>query len=947
MKTSLILFITLLLTLPLYSINQNVNDSIRARETYSKALDLARSGEFSQAIDTFKISLFFREKYFTKESREYGIVQNALGISYRNVGNLEKAIEHFLLAEKAYNSNKAENKLAIAGLYNNIGILYKNKLNYTTSLDYLFKSLEIYSNNEEITDADIADVYYNIADNYYNQNNYNKVIEIADKYFPDAYDDTKMYFLSLKAASLKELNKNKDAYIAYQSLFDYTINYFSEDDINVVFEYLNIASFLVSISEFEEARKILLKAEEILARNEIDKGRISFLYNKAVGSYYKALKVESTDIEQFRIQKKINLEKAIQYYQLALKALELYESKTSDIIVENTQSLTYSLDALKLIADTYAEIADLYFTSELSEKLSAIKEALKYYDITSKMIQQARRSMYSDEDKILLAELEEATFFKMIEAAYKAYNLDSNPEVLDFAFTSAERMKASAVFDRLSDQFAKENSLVPDSLTDLERALNYKITTQNEALFNLQNEANGNADEIARTDSLLFQLKKQRDELNQYLEVNFPQYYEMKYADAMLGTEEVRRNLKSNEVLLEYVLNETDSIPDVFAFLISAEKSGLYKLNADSTFIPALEETFRFLSNPAYLFTRNENSINYCVSAHYLYQTLLQPFERHIEGKKTIVIPDGKLSYLPFDALLTALPDTSGLISFNNLPYVIRDYTINYSYSANLLFKFKKQKRQASKRLLAFAPEYNTDTVRFDNESLVLIPLPGIQREVALIADAVKAYIYQGSEATEKNFREQSREHDILHLAMHAFINDSLPAFSRFAFAQNQDTSPNNDGWLNTADIYNLDLKARLTVLSACNTGRGNLRKGEGVMSLARGFLYAGCPSIVMSMWEVEDNAGTEIMHTFYRVLKKGRSTDYALRQAKLKYLENANPRLAHPHYWLGYVSIGSTYPLFRSYDFYFFGLLILALAGITADQIIRFRRSGKRRYKK
>lgn len=90
-----------------------------------------------------------------------------------------------------------------------------------------------------------------------------------------------------------------------------------------------------------------------------------------------------------------------------------------------------------------------------------------------------------------------------------------------------------------------------------------------------------------------------------------------------------------------------------------------------------------------------------------------------------------------------------------------------------------------------------------------------------------------------------------------------MPAFSRFAFTQNEETEINNDGWLNTADIYNLELNARLTVLSACNTGSGNLRKGEGVMSLARGFLYAGCPSIIMSLWEVEDNAGTEIMHSF------------------------------------------------------------------------------------
>jgi CHAT domain-containing protein len=558
------------------------------------------------------------------------------------------------------------------------------------------------------------------------------------------------------------------------------------------------------------------------------------------------------------------------------------------------------------------------------------------------MIQQARKSMFSDEDKIQLAELEEETFLKMIETAHKAYRMNPTQQILDFAFTNAERMKASSVFDRLSDQFARENSLVPDSLTDMERTLNYNITSQNEKMFSLKHAQVPDSVAIYTTDSILFQLKKQKDELTRYLETNYRDYYEMKYANTMVTAAEVQKKIKGNEVLIEYVLNETGPVPEVYAFFFSGESSGFYKLDADSAFITHLEGAFRFVSNPAYLFTRNEDAKSFCFSANYLYNILLKPFAEEIKQKKITIVPDGKLSYLPFDALLTEMPDTSGLIQFHTLPYFIRENTISYSYSANLLLNFNKQNRKARFRLLAFAPEYNYDTIHFSNEKLVLIPLPGVQREVELIAKEVKARLFRGQEATEKNFRDNSMNYDILHLAMHAFINDSMPAFSRFAFTQNHDTIIDNDGWLNTADIYNLDLNSRLTVLSACNTGSGNLRKGEGVMSLARGFLYAGCPSIVMTLWEVEDNAGTEIMRSFYQVLRKGRNTDEALRQAKLNYLENANPRMAHPHYWLSYVNIGSTEPLFNSYDFYFFGLLILALAAVTADQFIRMKRNGR-----
>jgi len=179
---------------------------------------------------------------------------------------------------------------------------------------------------------------------------------------------------------------------------------------------------------------------------------------------------------------------------------------------------------------------------------------------------------------------------------------------------------------------------------------------------------------------------------------------------------------------------------------------------------------------------------------------------------------------------------------------------------------------------------------------------------------------------------------------MHANINDSLPGFSSLAFTIDNEKTNTGDGWLNTADIYNLELDAQLTVLSACNTGSGQLKKGEGIMSLARGFFYAGCPSIIMSLWEVEDQSGTEIMGAFYKYLKRGKTKDGALRLAKLEYLKTANSRRAHPHYWLGYVSIGNNSPLYKSYDFYFFSLLSLILVGISIDQTIRMKKARKKR---
>jgi CHAT domain-containing protein len=345
------------------------------------------------------------------------------------------------------------------------------------------------------------------------------------------------------------------------------------------------------------------------------------------------------------------------------------------------------------------------------------------------------------------------------------------------------------------------------------------------------------------------------------------------------------------------------------------------------------------------MLTKKEDSKQFCFSSNQLYKNLILPYKNLIKNKKITIIPDGKLSYIPFDALLENIPDTSKTIEFNQLSYLIRNYPINYSNSANLLFKQIPKNEKVRIKAIAFAPIYKEgESIEIAQQKFPLIPLPGVQREVAQISEIINTNVFKGEEATEENFRKHAEKYDILHLAMHAFINDSLPAFSSFAFAQNNSEDLTKNGLLNTTDIYNFKLNAKLIVLSACNTGTGQLKKGEGIMSLARGFLYAGCPSIIMSLWEVEDESGTQIMTSFYKNLKKGKTKDEALRSAKLEYLDSVSSRRAHPHYWLGFVNIGDNTPLYISYDFYFFILLILALSGIGIDQAIRIKKARKKR---
>jgi CHAT domain-containing protein len=132
--------------------------------------------------------------------------------------------------------------------------------------------------------------------------------------------------------------------------------------------------------------------------------------------------------------------------------------------------------------------------------------------------------------------------------------------------------------------------------------------------------------------------------------------------------------------------------------------------------------------------------------------------------------------------------------------------------------------------------------------------------------------------------------------------------YSKLVFSPNIDKK--EDGLLNTYELFNMNLHAELAILSACNTGSGKLQAGEGILSIARGFFYAGVPSVVMTLWSVEDNSSSELMELFYKHLTEGLPKDEALRRAKLDYLKQSDQLTAFPYFWAGYVNIGDNSPL-------------------------------------
>ena len=282
---------------------------------------------------------------------------------------------------------------------------------------------------------------------------------------------------------------------------------------------------------------------------------------------------------------------------------------------------------------------------------------------------------------------------------------------------------------------------------------------------------------------------------------------------------------------------------------------------------------------------------------------------------RMIIIPEGKLSYFPFDILVTKpVPEFSGL--YKDVPFLIRDCSIRYGYSATLLDRLEKTGRIRLDKLIAFAPGYADDTahvgegnfrdITIDRSSL--ISLPGSINEVLEIGKLSGGRAFTGSTASEGLFKKLAGDSHIIHLATHAFLDDDDPLQSKLVFSEG---TVEEDGFLNVYEIYNMDLAARMVVLSACNTGAGMIKNGEGIMSLARAFAYAGVPNIVMTLWTVSDRQSYKLMLGFYRHLISGRSTESALRRAKLDFLEEAEPEYQHPQYWAGFIFVGNPDSLF------------------------------------
>jgi CHAT domain-containing protein len=157
--------------------------------------------------------------------------------------------------------------------------------------------------------------------------------------------------------------------------------------------------------------------------------------------------------------------------------------------------------------------------------------------------------------------------------------------------------------------------------------------------------------------------------------------------------------------------------------------------------------------------------------------------------------------------------------------------------------------------------------------------------------------------ATEGIFKERAPQYGLIHVATHGRMDPRVPLRSSLFF--HADPSTHDDGELHAYEIYGMDLQAELAVLSACSVGGGKSIKGQGVMSLGRSFMVAGCTNVVMTLQDVSDQKASEIMRRFYVALVGGKTVAEALQLARMQYISETDAEYAHPAYWSPFILVG------------------------------------------
>ena len=457
----------------------------------------------------------------------------------------------------------------------------------------------------------------------------------------------------------------------------------------------------------------------------------------------------------------------------------------------------------------------------------------------------------------------------------------------DEAFYFMEKNKASLLTDAVITNQEKSRSFTNFriQLEALQQKLN---STEDYSFLTLQNTTRKEAQKT----EVLNQIQKLKDSANSI----FRPGHLNTSIDGIISSTKVQKQLQENEAVISYIwVNIREGLDYFFVNLITKESIKLYRIEAPEKIKKGLIDYQQLISQPLRTKTGRQR---FREIAQLLFNALFprKAFRKKIENKKLLIIPDGMLQNIPFETLVN-----------NYREYLIFNHSINYAYSYTFLHQNKKLNRNIKGSFIAYAP------IQFSNNSLAKLPYS--EAEAKQIHHILNGRVKTYNKANRADFLKNIKNATIIHLATHADAAEE----PKIAFS---------DSNLMLEDLYTHNNSAELVFLSACKTALGKVARGEGVMSLSRGFFYGGANTVIATLWSVNDKSTAFITKQFYQNIKNGDTKANALRKAKLTYLNKHQLSEAAPYYWAGFVLTGDyNSTLFTSPEQQFLGLLLISAA--------------------
>ncbi|HOY05457.1 MAG TPA: CHAT domain-containing protein [Saprospiraceae bacterium] len=932
----------------------NESLSIRLKILGQRSLDVANcynnlaaaadaKGEGSKSIEYNQKSFDIRIDILGPEHLEVANSYNNFGNYYHAIGEYDKSIENHLKALGIRIKLLGPNHPDVASSYDNMGNTLSIKGDYDQALQYQLTSLEIRVKSLGPGDYYVASSYNNLGVTYEKMSQYDKAITFHLKCL-----DVLQKILGMDHPNLANSYNNLGVCYEFKSEFEKAILYhfkaleirkkmFGDNHPYVAVSYGNLGKTYGSMEDFKNAIYYQTKSLDIWKSLYGEyHPNVASCYNNLAFSYFLLKDSISKVIELHQNALNIRLKVlglkhpdiALSYSNLAnAYAYNREYDKSIEYYKKAIVASGYEGEGFENVNSYQRLIADLNSISHYLRYLYIENKSQHYiadsynYCIKALSANAYQQNTIMEENTLsYLHAINFRTFEQAIAVSLLKSQVFSSDSLRYNTLSYVEKSKSSILQSQLKEAGAKYFSGIPDSLLELEYHLRSSITWREKQRQSLLDQGLPETDTtVLRISSIIFDLRSQYETLKNTFESRYPDYYRLKYDLSTTSLDYVQDTLlQNNQTLLEYFVGDSA----IYIFTVRPDTFNVTEVKKDFP----LEDWVKHLRHGLYDYYQSKSTDpvyydstagEYTKAAYQIYNKLIAP----VAGLLTdnlVVVPDGVLGYVPFEALLTKQPAVPR--RFYSHTYFGKERRISYAYSATLLreMRDKRHKNEPSGSLLALAP-FSRDDVKALREQLdTLSELIALRSDTlpvlrnsgreALVAEKIfKGNALLGPDATKDTFQQLAGNYRILHLSTHGKANDKIGDYAYLGFGLHGNTGGFDKFYVK--DIYNLSLNADLVVLSACETGIGQLQRGEGIISLARAFAYAGAKSIVTTLWQVDDARTSRLMQGFYKNLYKGMPKDEALWHVKRdEFMESKTD--AHPFFWAGFIPIGDMRPI-------------------------------------